>query len=105
MGKGIVFIPLGFLLSLTFSFDLKASQVSHTVKNLPEMWETGVRSLGWEDPLEVEMAMLSYILAWSIPWTVQLTHQESDVTGQLTLTLQFRLQRLNICFNKRCPFL
>ena len=42
MGKAIVFIPLGFLLSLTYNFDLKGSQVSHMVKNLLEMWETRV---------------------------------------------------------------
>ena len=33
------------------------------------MWETGVRSLGWEDPLEKEMATHSSILAKRIPWT------------------------------------
>ena len=39
------------------------------VKRLPTMWETRVRSLGWEDPLEKEMATHSSILAWKIPWT------------------------------------
>ena len=39
------------------------------VKNLPEMQETMVQSLGWEDPLEEEMAIHSSILAWRIPWT------------------------------------
>ena len=39
------------------------------VKNQPAMWETQVRSLGWEDPLEKEMATHSSILAWRIPWT------------------------------------
>ena len=38
------------------------------VKNLVTMQETQVRSLGWEDPLEKEMATHS-ILAWRIPWT------------------------------------
>ena len=33
------------------------------------MWETQVLSLGWEDPLEKEMATHSSILAWRIPWT------------------------------------
>ena len=37
------------------------------VKNLPAMWETGVRSLGWEDPLEEGMATYSSIRAWRIP--------------------------------------
>ena len=36
------------------------------VKNLPAMWETWVRSLGWEDPLEEGMATHSSILAWKI---------------------------------------
>ena len=38
------------------------------VKRLPEMWETQVQSLGWEDPLEKKMAAHSSILAWKIPW-------------------------------------
>ena len=41
---------------------------THT-KNLPAMWETWVRSLGWEDPLEKGKATHSSILAWRIPWT------------------------------------
>ena len=39
------------------------------VKNLPAMQETQIISLGWEDPLEKEMATHSSILAWRIPWT------------------------------------
>ena len=39
------------------------------VKRLPTMWETQVQSLGWEDPLEKEMATHSSTLAWKIPWT------------------------------------
>jgi len=39
------------------------------VKNLPEMQEIRVQSLGWEDPLEKEMVTDSSILAWRIPWT------------------------------------
>ena len=38
------------------------------VKNLPAMQGTQVHSLGWEDPLEKEMATLSSTLAWKIPW-------------------------------------
>ena len=44
-----------------------ASLVAQTVKHLPAMRETRVRSLGWEDPLEKEMATHSSILAWKIP--------------------------------------
>ena len=39
------------------------------VKNLPAMWETWIRSLDWEDPLEEEMATHSSTPAWRIPWT------------------------------------
>ena len=46
-----------------------ASLVVQTVKNLPVIWETQVRSLGQEDPPEEEMATHSSILAWRIPWT------------------------------------
>ena len=42
--------------------------VAQTVKHLPAMWETQVRSLGWEDPLEQEIAIYSSFLAWKIPW-------------------------------------
>ena len=38
------------------------------VKHLPAMWETWDQSLGWEDPLEKEMAPHSSTLAWKIPW-------------------------------------
>ena len=43
--------------------------MAQTVKNLPAMQETQVRSLGWEDPLEKEMVTHSSILARRIPWT------------------------------------
>ena len=42
--------------------------MAQTVKCLPTMQETRVQSLGWEDPLEKEMATHSSILAWKIPW-------------------------------------
>ena len=43
--------------------------IGSVVKNLPVIQETQVRSLGWEDPVEKEMATHSSILAWRIPWT------------------------------------
>ena len=43
--------------------------MAQTLKRLPEIWETGVRSLGWEDLLEKEIATHSHMLAWKIPWT------------------------------------
>ena len=48
---------------------LRTSLVAQTVKHLPTIRETWVRSLGQEDPLEKEMAAHSSILAWKIPWT------------------------------------
>ena len=44
-----------------------ASLVAQRVRNPPAMWETWVRSLGWEDPLEEGMTTHSSILAWRIP--------------------------------------
>ena len=52
--------------SLQYSW---ASLVTQLVKNLPAMRETWVRSLGWEDPLEKEMATYFSILAWKISRT------------------------------------
>ena len=45
-----------------------ASLVAQRLKRLPAMRETWVQSLGWEDPLEKEMATHSSVLAWRIPW-------------------------------------
>ena len=47
------------------------------VKCLPTMQETWVQSLGWEDPLEKEMATHSSTLAWKIPWTEELGRLQS----------------------------
>ena len=48
---------------------VSASLVAQRLKHLPAMWETQVRSLGQEDPLEKEIATHSSILAWRITWT------------------------------------
>ena len=75
-----------------FLMNIWASLVAQMVKNLPAMWETQVRSLGWEDPLEKEMVTHSSILAWRIPWTEEpgglqsMGCKESDATGRLTYT-------------------
>ena len=59
------------------------------VKRLPEMWETQVRSLGQEDPLEKAMAAHSSTLAWKIPGRRSLVsysswgHKESVTTERL----------------------
>ena len=62
-----------------------ASLVAQSVKSLPAMQETWVQSLGWEDPLEKEMATHSSILACRIPWASLVGyspwgHIESDTT-------------------------
>ena len=51
-----------------------ASLVAQLVENLLAMWETWVRPLGWEEPLEKGTATHSSILAWRIPWTVCIVH-------------------------------
>ena len=56
---------------------LLASLVAQTVKRLLAMRETWVRFLGWEDPLEKEMAIHSSTLAWKIPWTEELDKLQS----------------------------
>ena len=60
-----------------------ASIVAQLVKNLPAMWETWVRALGWEEPLEKGMATQSSILENSMesPWG----RKELDTTEQLSL--------------------
>ena len=55
----------GYLIRITFL-------VAQTVKRLSTMWETWVRSLGWEDSLEKEMATHTSTLALKIPWTEEL---------------------------------
>ena len=52
-----------------FHFITRASLVAQSVKNLPTMHGTQVWFLGWEDPLEKEMATYSSSRAWRIPWT------------------------------------
>ena len=65
---------------------IKTSLVAQTVKRLPAMQETRVPSLGWEDPLEKEMAIHSRTIAWKIPWTEEpgrlqsMGCKESDTT-------------------------
>ena len=58
--------------------------MAQMVKNLPAVQETWVQSLGWEDPLEKEMASHSSILAWRIPWTEEPGGLQS--TGSQTVT-------------------
>ena len=71
--------------------NLQFALVAQMVKHLSAVWETQVRSLGWEDPLQKGMAIHSSILAWRIPWTEEpggpWGHKESDMTKGLTLLI------------------
>ena len=63
--------PSTYLIFNAFSqgmYTPRASLVAQRVKHLPAMWKTWVRSSGWEDPLEKEMATHSSTLAWKMPW-------------------------------------
>ena len=72
------------------------------LKRLPAMWETWVRSLDREDPLEKEMATHSSILAWRIPWMEELGRlqsmgcKESDTTERLHFRIRGRLMMVGI---------
>ena len=69
--------------------------MAQKVKRLPAMWETWVRSLGQEDPLEKELATHFSTLAWKIPWTEEpsrlqsMGRKESDVTERLHFDSHF----------------
>ena len=73
----------------------RASRIAQLVKNLPTMQDTWVWFLGWEDPLEKEMAAHSSILAWRIPWTEEpgsLQSMGSQVRHDLALIFLFFLK-------------
>ena len=71
------------------------------VKRLFTMRETRVRSLGWEDPLEKEMAIHSRTIAWKIPWTEEpgrlqsMGRKESDRTERLHFHFTLAIVILN----------
>ena len=83
------------------------------VKRVPAMWETRVRSLGREDPLEKAMAIHSSTLAWKIPWTAKPIgyspwgRKESDTAEQLvpslgtTDVLQVEMQIIKVVLQNR----
>ena len=83
----VIFTSSALFLSFGSTWSISwTSLVAQTIKCLPTMRETRVQSLGWEDPVEKEMATHSSILAWRIPWTEQPGsyslggHKESDMT-------------------------
>ena len=87
--------------------------MTQLVKNLPAMKETHVWSLGWEDPLEKEIATHSSIFAWRIPWTEELgyspcDHKDLDMTVQLTgeqkRRMHFKLLQNKLALSSTCRF-
>ena len=58
--------------------------MAQTINNLPAMQMTLVWSLGWEDPLEKEMATHSSILAWKIPWAEETGELQSMESQRVT---------------------
>ena len=77
---------------------LGAFVMAQTVKHLPAMQETRVQSLGWEDPLEKEMAIHSSTLAWKIPRT--------EEPGRLqSMGSQSRTQLSDFSFSFQCSCL
>ena len=78
-----------------------ASLVAQRLKHLPGMLETWVRSLGWEDPLEKEMATHSSILAWRIPWREEPGGVQSMGSQRVRhdcIILSLTFQCINICW-------
>ena len=65
----MVWPPKRYLITSYWLGFCRASLVAQMVKRMSAMQETWVRSLGWEDTLEKEMATHSSTLAWKIPWT------------------------------------
>ena len=86
-----LFLRGNLIIGLIILFFSRASLLAQSVKNLPAMQESWVRSLDREDPLEKEMATHSSSLAWRIPWTEEpcglqsMGSQESDTTEWLSL--------------------
>ena len=62
--------------------------MAQLVKNLPEMWETYIRFLGWEDPLDKGKATHYSFLACRIPWTIVLNSQTQLSNFHFSLELE-----------------
>ena len=67
----------------------RTSLVAQMVKRLSIMRETQVRALGWEDPLEEEMAIHSSTIAWKIPWTEEPDRLVYGVSKSMTRLSNF----------------
>ena len=81
------------------NWKVQNSKLPGWLKNLPAMWETGVQSLGWEDPLEKGIATHSRILVWRISWTEEpggLQSMGSQRVGHDWVT--FTSLQFSVCF-------
>ena len=83
---------------------LSASLMAQRLKRLPAMRETRVRPLGWEDPLEKEMATHSSILAWRIPWTEEPGRLQSMGSQRVGYDFTFTFPSLSVsCLCENLP--
>ena len=78
-------------------YQLEDFSTSYVVKNPPAMWETWVRSLDLEDPLEKGQATYSSILAWRIPWIHPWGDKELDRTERLSLSFYMETNHKVMC--------
>ena len=104
----ILWLSKGIIIAIPKGSD-GASMVAHTVKCLPTMRETWVRSLGQEDPLEKEMAIHSSTLAWKMPWMEEPGRLQSmglqRVRHVWATSLHFTSRALTtIVATQTCPF-
>ena len=106
--------PSTYLIFNAFSqgmYTPRASLVAQRVKHLPAMWKTWVRSSGWEDPLEKEMATHSSTLAWKMPWMEELGRLQSMGLQRVIHSLATSLCTLQsvdilllLAWADRCPY-
>ena len=73
--------------------------MAQTVKRLPTVWETQVQSLGWEDPLEKEMATHSSTHAWKIPWMEKPGGLQSMGSQRVGSTERLHFHLLSLLFS------
>ena len=78
--------------------------MAQMVKHLSTMWETRVRFLGWEDPLEKEIATLSSILAWEISWTEEPGGLQFMALQRVGHDLATQQQRKTTIKSLKCTF-
>ena len=79
--------------------------MAQLVKNPPAMWDTRVQSLGWEDPLEEEMAPHSRILACRIPWTEDPGRLTGDMEALCPLPYTCSMHLFHPAVPELCPFI